>query len=197
MNIGEFNEKISILELSQTKNTFSWDKCANVWAKAEHLKGTNIFSKVGLGAKSVKFNIRKRSNFTLFNALRWKDKHCFITDIIEIDRMYYEVIAAIVEVSTCTVERTGQPIKDSLNRPVYSEATQIAFPGHLIEKYMGYIQETPNASTEVRFVLVTPKMICLVPGEIVNIGTTPYTVIISHTLDPYKNEYEITAKGDV
>lgn len=196
MNVGEFKDKISILALTQNENIYSWEPAASIWAKAEDLKGTNLFSKVGLGAKSVKFTIRKRSNFDLHKAIQWKDKHCFLTDIIEINRMYFEVTAALVEPKSCIIEQSGQPSLDELNRPIYDSPELLTFPGCLIEKYIGHVQEAPMASTETRYVLVTPKIISLEPGEIVVISNINYEVLIPHTLDDYKNEYEILAKGD-
>jgi hypothetical protein len=197
MNPGERKDKISILTLKQTENTYSWDVLSNPWAKAERLSGNNLFSKVGIGAKSVKFTIRENKILTLHNAFRWQGKHCFLTDIVGVGRMYYEVTAALIEPHICTVERIGEPILNELNRPVYNESKTISFPGCLTEKYLGHTQGEPMAITEMRLVVVTPKVIELSVGEIVTINNTPYTVIIPHTLDEYKNEYEIMARSDV
>lgn len=197
MNIGEFKDRITILALNQIENTYSWEDARNISSKAERLKGNNIFSKVGLGAKSIKFIIRKRKSFSYHNALRWQGKHCFITDIVEIERMYYEVTAALIEPHICTVIRTGKPVRDSLNRPIYNDSEHFIFPGYLTEKYLSHTQEIPMASTEIRYVLVTPKPINLVSGETVEINKISYTVLIPHTLDEYKNEYEILVKEDV
>lgn len=193
MNVGEFKDKISVLELIESANMYSWEVIANPWAKAERLKTNNIFSKIGISAKSVKFTMRKRG-LTCHNALRWQGKHCFITDIVEVDRMYYEVTAALVETRICTVERTGKLEKDSLNRPIYGDAEQIMFPGCLIEKYLGHTQDKPMTLIEIGYVLVTPKVIELTSGKIVSIDNMQYTVTLPHTLDEYKNEYEILRK---
>jgi hypothetical protein len=196
MNPGEFKDKLSVLGLKQTGNTYAWESTSGLWAKAEQLNGNNLFSKVGLGAKSIKFTIRKKSDLTLHNAFGWQGKHCFLTDIIEKDRMYYEVAAALIEPRTCSVERTGEPVLNELNRPIYSEDTTVTFPGCLTEKYLGHTQGEPMATNETRHVLVTPKLIILVVGELVTINNTSYTVIIPHLLDEYKNEYEIMVKED-
>lgn len=193
MNVGELNKKIEALSLIKVNNTYTWSKDSDVWAKVEILKGINIFSTVGLATKSVKFTIRKR-NLTLHNALKWDNKHCFITDIVEIYRMYYEVTAALIEPKTCTVERTGEPTLDNLNRPTYSEPTIITFPACLTEKYIRQTQDNPMSEVEKRYVLVTPKVIELIDGELVSIDGTSYEVLLSHTLDEYKNEYEISAR---
>jgi hypothetical protein len=196
MNSGELKDRIEVLALSKVDNTYCWITVLGVWAKTERLKNTNIFSKVGIGAKSVQFTIRKRE-LTLHNALRWKGKHCFLTDIVETaDRMYYEVTAALIEPKTCTVKRTGEPTFNKLNRPVYGEPTILTFPGCLTEKYLGYEQGKPMATTEIRYVLVTPKAVELTSGELVSIGNKTYTVEMPHTLDDYKNDYEISVRSD-
>ncbi len=197
VNPGELDVRISVLDVAKIGDTYAWEQTASTWAKAEQLKSNNIFSQVGIGVKAVKFKIRERNTLTLHNAFRWQGKHCFLTDIVGVGRMYYEVTAALIEPHICTVERTGEPILNELNRPVYNESKTISFPGCLTEKYIGHTQGEPMAITEIRLVVVTPKVIELSVGEIVTINNTPYTVIIPHTLDEYKNEYEIMARSDV
>ncbi len=196
MNAGELKDRISLMELKQVLNTYSWEQATLFWAKAEPLKENNIFSKVGLSTKSIKFKVRKNSSLSLHNAFRWKGKHCFLTNITETDPMFLEITAALIEPYTCTVERTGQPTLDNLNRPVYGDSNALTFPGCLTEKYLGHVQGEPMTSVEARYVLVTPKTIILSTGELVTINNIPYTVLIPHTLDIYKNEYEIGVKGD-
>lgn len=195
MNPGDLEHKVEVLTLTNTGNIYNWVTTANIWAKVERLNGTNIFSKVGIGAKSIKFTIRRRE-LTLHNAFRWEGKHYFLTDIVNLDRMYYEVTAAIIEPKTCIVERTGEPILNELNRPIYGDPVILTFPAYLTEKYLGYTQGTPMGTTEIRYILVTPKAIELDIGELVNIDGTIYNVEIIHSLDNYKNEYEIVARSD-
>lgn len=197
MNIAGLNKRISILSLSQTDMIFMWEKNTDIWANVEQLSGSNLFSRVGIGAKSIKFTIRKRNGLTLNNAFSWQGKHCFLTDIKAIDRAYYEVSAALIEPRICKIERTQKPKRNELNRPIYGGPTTISFPGCLTEKYMGHTQNEPMATKEMRYVLVTPKIIELECGELVTIGDIAYNVLISHALDEYKNEYEITVKEDI
>jgi hypothetical protein len=196
INPGELKERITVLEFIKNGNAYTWGQISLICAKTEQLSGSNLFSQIGIGAKSYKFIIRKKNNLTLHNAFGWKGKHCFLTDIIEIDRMYYEVAAALIEPRTCSIERTGEPVLNELNRPFYSEDTTVTFPGCLTEKYLGHTQGKPMAFTETKLVLVTPKVIELTVGELVTIGNTAYEVLIPHILDDYKNEYEIMAKED-
>lgn len=196
MNPGEMNEKISVLKLKGAGDMFLWEQESTLWAKSERLNGNNLFSRVGIGVKSVKFTIRARRSLSLYDAFRWKGAHCFLTDIVSIDRMYYEVTAALIEPRLCSVKRTGKPVLNELNRPVYIDDVTLIFPACLTEKYIGFTQGEPMGVKETRYVLVTPKPIELQVGELVTIDETDYTVIIPHILDDFKNEYEIIVKGD-
>lgn len=195
MNPGELKERIEILKLDNVDNNFEWNSEITVWAKVEQLKTKNIFSNVGLGVKSIKFFIRK-CDLTLHNAIKWRGKHCFLTDIVENDKRYLEITAALIEPKTCTVKRVGKPTLNELNRPVYDDPTIITFPGCLTEKYIRNIQDDPMPVIETQYVLVTPKVIELQEREIVMIDDVSYIVLISHTLDEYKNEYEIMARSE-
>ena len=196
MMINDLKNKIDVLAITDTGNVYEWAAIAQIWAKVEHLNSNNIFTSTGIGAKSIKFTIRKRE-LTLNNAFRWQGKHCFLTNIIETDdRMYYEVTAAIIEPKTCIAEQTGEPTLNELNRPVYGNPTTLTFPGILIEKNLGHMQEKPMATIEIRYFLVTPKGIELDIGDLVVINNVTYNAELLHALDEYKNQYEIAVRSD-
>jgi SPP1 family predicted phage head-tail adaptor len=209
LNIGELTDRISVLAIKRDENTYAWEQTYNIWAKVEQLSG-NRFSKSGQVANSIKFTIRKNSSISLHNAFRWQGEHCLLTDIINISSMFQEVRAVLIEPQICTAERTGAPVLNELNRPIYNSIETLTFPGYLQEKYIGhtheelmlikdmkYVPGEPMATTEKKYVLDTPKIVDLIAGEIVTIDDITHTVIMPHTLDEYKNEYEIMAKGDV
>lgn len=194
MQAGTFDSPAVILQLSQKGDTCEWQEVGRIWTKAEPQSKTNLFSKVGLGQKSIKFTMRKRP-LTLHDAILWQGKHCFLTDIKEIDRMYLEVTAALIDPVSCTACHTDQTLND-LNRPEFQDTRIAAFPGFLTEKYLGFEQKEIHAETQTTYVLVTPKAIVLQSSDLVQIGDDFYTVKIVHTLDEYKNEYEITIGRD-
>ena len=66
----------------------------------------------------------------------------------------------------------------------------------MTEKYLKFDSLTPQDVTETTYVLVTPKAVALRTGEVVTIGEDAFCVQIGHTLDPYKNEYEVMRKED-
>ena len=66
----------------------------------------------------------------------------------------------------------------------------------MTEKYVRFDSLTPQDVTETTYVLVTPKPVTLHTGEVVTVGTDAFCVQIGHTLDPYKNEYEVVRKED-
>lgn len=193
--IGQCKDPVSVLRLEQKGNNWEWQEAARTWAKAERQAKTNLFSRVGLGQKSIRFTMRKRS-LSLHDAIRWEGKHCFLTEIKEMDRMYLEITAALIEPVICSVTSTQQTL-DKFNRPVLQEEILVSFPGFLTEKYLGFAQKEVSGETETTYVLVTPKAIALKPGDLVQVGEDFYAVKIVHNLDEYKNEYEIHRKEDV
>lgn len=196
MQAGELREPVAVLELQNTDAAYNWTEKRSTWAKAEPQAQKALFSQIGVGAKSVKFTVRKQ-DITLNNAFSWHGKHCFLTDINEIDRMYYEITAALVEPKTCIVTRPAT-IKDSLNRPVKTPPQVIlTFPGCVTEKYMGFTRLNPQNQEDAQYVLVAPKAIYLQPADLVKIGDITYNVQITHETDEFKNEYEIAVKRDI
>ncbi len=194
-NPGQLDQRVNVLELQQTGITYSWAEKRTTYASAEIQNKTNLFSQVGIGVKSVKFTMRKQ-DLSLFNAFRWQEAFYFLTDINEIDRMYYEVTAARIEPKTCKMTRINIT-KNELKNPVKGKNEIMTFPGCLVEKYMGYAQQKPQAVSDMQYVLVTPKVIELKLADLVEIEENTYNVQIAHTLDQYKNEYEIAVQKDV
>ena len=190
MQAGELKEPVEVLELQKSGTDYAWALKHETWAKAEPQKGRSLFSAIGVGMRAVKFTIRKQ-DITLDDAISWQGKHYFLTEITEIDHMYYEISAAEVEPKPCElVEKTVE--NDELNRPVASapEVT-MTFPACMTEKYMGFAQQIPQSRADVRFVLVTPKVITLALGDLIRVEGIIYNVQVQHELDEHKNEYEI------
>lgn len=195
MRAGELSERVSVLELTNAGAEWSWTSGADVWAKAEPSSKTNLFSSVGIGAKTVNFTVRKRL-LTLHNAMRWRGQHCFLTDVTETpDRRFLEVTAALVPSSTCSVERTTTNY-DERNRPVETLTETVSFPAVLTEKNVSTVATEPMTAVEITYVLVTPTAITLEAGEEVINGGYKYTVTLSHVLDEFKNEYEVVRTGE-
>ncbi len=136
VNAGELHEKIEIMNLSSsqinTNTVYVWSVAAEVWAKSELVERTNAFSRVGKGVKTVKFTIRKRA-LNLQDAIRWQGKFCFLTAISEIEHMYYEVTAALIEPKICIVQRMDCTSLDELNHPVLTQSAALTFPGCLTQ----------------------------------------------------------------
>lgn len=199
MNAGELKEQVDILELVEVSpETWAWKVKERVYAKAEHQTMGNIFSKNGLSARSIKFTIRAYPDLTLHNALAFSTsvgEHCFLTDINPDMRSHYVLTAALVEPVVCTVERTSTS-RGKLNRPVVTERQFLTFPACITEKYVRQTQQEPMSVSEIRYVLITPKAIDMHAGELVSVDSLPYEVAIPHTLDAYKNEYEILRRSD-
>lgn len=198
MNPGELKHRIDILSLASRETDagteFSWEEDFKAWTKYEYLDRANFFSRVGIGVKSIKFTIRKRG-LTLHQAIKCQGKHYFLTDINEVNHFHYEVTAAQIEPKTCVAVRNTMT-KDNKNRPVETPQTIASFPGYLVEKYLGYRQEKPQAVNDILCVLVTPKTINLKKADLITIEGSTYHVQVSHTLDEHKNEYEIALREE-
>lgn len=197
-NPGQMDQRVDVLGLQAEGTVYSWATARTIYAGAEEQPHKNIFSEVGIGVQSVKFTIRKQ-DVTLSNAFSWHGDHYFLTRIEEFRRLYYEVTAAKIEPKTCTVKRLPSPELDSgSNRPKKLKLEVVmTFPGYLTEKYMGFMQQTPQAQAVKTFVLVTPKQIALKVADLIVIESSTYQVQVPHELDEYKNEYEIYARTDV
>lgn len=196
MDAGKLNERISVLTLQKTETCYGWAADSTTWAKAVKSDKSNLFSRVGLGEKTVIFTMRQRA-LSLHNAIQWGGKHCFLTDIREIDRMYLEVTAALVRISVCSLWRAESGV-DEYKRPVKKAPEKILdFPAVLTEKYQGFMQGEPMAQTEATCVLVAPKAVELKVSDLVDVGNVRYAVHVCHTLDEFKNEYEVYRKADV
>ena len=91
-------------------------------------------------------------------------------------------------------DRTG---RDALNRPTAVDVPGFTFPGVLTEKYFRNDAEDVYRAELQQRVLVTPKVIVLRAGDLVQQDTEPpYTVRQVLDLDPYKNEYVIERRWD-
>ena len=200
VDAGSLSERLELLELRQTaEQTWEWVPIRRVWAKVEQTEKTNLFSKVGVGARDAAVVIR-RQPLTLHQALRWKGQHLFLTSITKRDRMSLDVQTALVSVVTCI----GQGYTTTVgagNRPEKQEKPEQTFPGVLTEKYVRYETEDSYAKAKRLLVLVTPKAVELLEGDLVTVTEGPaaavYNVQTRHVLDEYKNEYEILYSRDI
>jgi len=210
-----FDKKASILTLADEELTFIgeepqhrylWNPSKSVWVHMEHQNKSNLFSKVGIGVKTVIFTLRKTSGIDLHSAIAYSGQQYFITDINRDDPMLMVVTTADIQPAIFTA-RGVEEQEGEYKSAVYVSKQDIRFPACLTEKYLGFKQEAPMARTEETFVLVTPKPVLLDVHDIVRPGLPPrdgeddkrpaYAVKVCHFLDEYKNEYEITSVGDV
>lgn len=176
---GQLDQPLEVLEFRQMpEGAWEWTAVRRAWARVEQTNKSNLFSKVGVGARDAALVIRRQS-LTLHQALRWKGRHLFLTSITRRDRNYLDVAAALVDLADCQSE------------------DGVRFPGVLTEKYAKWDQPEPYSVNQLTYVLVTPKPIRLQRGGLVAVEGTNYEVQVAHILDPYKNEYEIVRTEDL
>ena len=151
IDAGKLNKAAQVLELRETApGTWEWGSVRRAWASITFPSKTNLFSKVGIGARDAAVIVR-RQLLTLHHALRWGDTHLFLTSITPMGRNHLEVDAAVVRVET---------VRQMAERDTVVQT----FPGVLTEKYVRHGQEWPMSVNELGLVLVTPKAVTLPPG---------------------------------
>lgn len=197
---GRLDQPLEVLELRQTsEGTWEWVPIRRAWAQVEQTSKTNLFSKVGVGARDAAIVLRTQP-LTLYHALRWKGQHLFLTSITKLDRMHLDLQAALVSVVRCVGQGYTTTVGPG-NRPVKQPGPERTFPGVLTEKYVRYETEDSYAKAKRLLVLVTPKAVQLLDGDLVTVTEGPaaavYNVQTSHVLDEYKNEYEIMYSRDI
>lgn len=153
----------------------------------------NLFSAAGTRARGAKITIRPDSRLTLHEAMRWNGKFLFLTSIeLSEQRDRQELQAAVCESVTLTARPQDRTGRDTYNRPVAVSVPSFTFPGILTEKYFRNEADDVYRAEVQQRVLVTPKVIVLRAGDLVQKGNeTPYTVRQVLDLDPYKNEYVV------
>lgn len=181
---GQLDQPLEVLELKETSaGVWEWAVVRRAWGQVEQTNRSNLFSKVGVGARDAALVIR-RQPLTLHNALRWRGRHLFLTAITENGRNHLSVSAALVEPAACRADAD-------------EGENGTRFPGVLTEKYAKWDQPEPYSVNQLTYVLVTHKEIVLQRGGLVAAAGINYEVQVAHTLDPYKNEYEIARTEDL
>lgn len=197
---GRLNQHLEVLELRETAaGVWEWVPVRRAWAQVEQTTKTNLFSKVGVGARDAAIVIRRQA-LTLHNALRWRGQHLFLTAITQRDRNHLDVAAALVDTVEVLCQRYTTVLAAD-NRPEKKPLPELIFPGVVTERYVRYAPEETYAKAQWGLVLVTPKVIQLEEGDLVTIRTGPaaalYNVQTRHVLDGHKNEYEIAWSRDI
>ena len=97
IDAGKLNKAAQVLELRETApGVWEWTPVRRAWASITFQSKTNLFSKVGIGARDAAVIVR-RQPLTLHHALRWGDTHLFLTSIVPMGRNHLEVDAAVVK----------------------------------------------------------------------------------------------------
>ena len=104
IDAGKLDKPAQVLELKETSaGVWEWTPIRRAWASITFQPKTNLFSKVGIGARDAAVVVRRQS-LTLHNALRWGDIHLFLTAIVPMGRNHLDVDAAVVEVAQCQAD---------------------------------------------------------------------------------------------
>lgn len=194
---AKLRERVQVMELQKEGTVWSWQPVAETWAQVKVDGKKNLFSTVGIGARNAALVLRAR-DIDLHNAILWKGQHLFLTSIILQDnRRYIDVQAALVQPVTCTAQERNFD-RGTLGQAVEKKGETITFPACLTEKYVGYEDmDGRYAQAPITYVLVTPKAIEMHVGQIVHMDGKAMSVMKCHVMDEWKNEYEVMKNGDV
>ena len=113
VNAGELRDRVAVLELVKEAGAdggaeYRWAERRKIWARAELMDKTCLFSSVGIGARRVEFTIRRRE-LTLHQAFRWNGRHCFLSSIVPDGPGHLKVTAALVELADCVGNANRHP----------------------------------------------------------------------------------------
>lgn len=188
-------QRVELLELrfDKAKSAYFWGVRRTSWASIVYEERNNIFSSVGIGARSANVILRPDRLLTLRGAMRADGQFMFLTSIVlSDDRSRQEIRAAVCEPVTLTARPQNRTGRDAYNRPVAVSVPSFTFPGILTEKYFRDEADNIYRAEVQQRVLVTPKEIQMRAGDLIQNGKeTPYTVRQVLDLDPYKNEYVV------
>lgn len=200
MNAGDLKSILNVQKFVFNNGVYSWTYLFRLHSKKEVEYKKAFFSKLGFGTNEiVSFTVRFNRNISKHNSILHEGKHYLITSVTDIDNRhaYQKVDTVQITPKICVLKRLNSTKDNELNRPVKDIQVIYTFPGCIVEKYAKYDQEQVNSSISQTFILITPKEIVLMPGDLIVIDGITYNVQIPHTLDEYQNEYEIAIKKDV
>ena len=124
---GSLDQLLEVLELRETASgVWEWVPVRRAWAQVAQTAKTNLFSKVGVGARDAAVVLR-RQPLTLHQALRWKGQHLFLTAITRRDRNHMDVAAALVDTVEVLCQRYTTVLGQD-NRPEKQALPELVFP---------------------------------------------------------------------
>ncbi len=175
-DVGTFRTRARVLECRAVDGGFDWISVGSFWCRRERAGLNRIFSRIGLSAEGWDITLRA-APLTLANALRVGSEHYFICNIGKPAGGYMTVETARVRVARCfgNAERRREEM--------------FFFPGVFTELYIKHEQREPMSVNVIDYALVTPKIVRLRPGSLVEAEGVRYEVLTAHTLDEAKNEY--------
>lgn len=187
-------QRVEILQCTAGADGWSWRPRKTTWARVEKTGKLALFSRVGAGQEGWRVTLRAQP-LTLHEALRWKGKFLFLSDLTEPCSGWLEAAAVQIEPWAVTVVHRART-RNEIGRPALLDRGSLSFPACVVEKYVGFTSHDTHAASVQRLVAICPKAVEVRVGQILQANGVSYQVRAAHTLDPYKNEYEIIREAD-
>lgn len=193
MNAGELRDKVTLLSAAGSGEDLRWETAAQLWVKAETLPprcpcGDNP------ELEEVAMTMRRRA-LAPCTPVEWNGKRGMVLDVAPVGKQYSRALVRMAEPKLCAAMRP-QVEKGELNRPVTTMREIAVFPGYLEEKEPAYTRSMPQTASRQACQLTTPKREALLPGDLVRIGRTHYTVAASYTMRPDRDVYDLTIQRE-
>lgn len=184
-DIGVHSRRARVVECrALPEGGFDWVQVGSVWVRPSRARVNRVFAKIGFAAEGWDLSMRA-CRLRKTQALRIGAEHFTICDILPPENGYMVVETALTPVCMC------------VGNAEVEEKKRFTFPGILTELYIKHEQREPMSVNIIDYVLVTPKLVELRPGSLVDIGGVRYEVLTAHTLDTAKNEYQIRKVRDL
>lgn len=169
MNAGELRDKVTLLSAAGSGEDLRWETAAQLWVKAETLPPRcPCGDNPELG---------------------------MVLDVAPVGKQYSRALVRMAEPKLCAAMRPRVE-KGELNRPVTTMQEIAVFPGYLEEKEPAYTRSMPQTVSRQACQLTTPKREALLPGDLVRIGRTHYTVAAAYTTRPDRDVYDLTIQRE-
>lgn len=192
-----YNDLIQVQQFSFDGTLGTWQTIGTLYAAKEDKNRLTVYAQHATAKRmSSTFYVRNEMEITMQHRIIWDDAPYMISGINAKGTEMLEIVGVEAYYVDCVVERQVE-VYDALNRPQSVKSLVYRIPAILAEKYVEYIKDEQKGENEISYILITPKIINIIAGDIVKIDTDNYVAVLGHKLEPYHNEYEIRRQADV
>ena len=173
--------RIGVMDYRMTENGYAWVENRKIWGAVERVYQRAPFSNYAVYAA-------RSAEVVTAAGVCWEEGMCIdgeygmISKIVPQGHFKQKITVVFLPLRHCfTVGASGK----------------VRFQAVMGEKYVRHEQREPMAVNVAAYVLITPKVMCLQAGKIVEVEGESYVVLAEHTAGEVRNEYEIAKTKDL